>query len=98
MAMSDLERAIARFNAAWVEAHPALPVPETVEDIKVWYTANQSRFISQRWIPGTGWVKHRGERMSDADGLVQHRLNVVIDEASLIEILTRTPPVDDEYW
>jgi len=98
MAMSDLERAVQRFNAGWVEVYSDLPAPATVEEIKVWYLANHSRFTSVRFIPGTGWVKYLGDRMSDEDGLAQHRLNVIIDEASLIEILTRTPPVDDEYW
>ena len=98
MTMSDLERAVLRFNASWVEVYPDAPAPETTNDIVAWYKSNHERFSTVRYIPGTGWVDLRNERLSDETGMQQHRMNVVIDEASLIEILTREPDEVEGYW
>lgn len=96
--MSDLERALLRFKANWNMAFPDTTPPESVEDIVAWYKANHERYKCVRFIPGWGWMEYLGERLSDEKGMEQYRFNLVIDEACNIEIMTRKPVDDGEYW
>lgn len=96
--MTDLERAVARFKAFWIEAYPETVCPETTKDIQAWYDANHKTYRGVRYVPGTGWVQQNGDLLTDELGLQQHRVNVVINEASLIGILARDPDTVEGYW
>lgn len=96
--MTYLERTLVRFKAFWIEAYPDKQVPETIAAIRTWHTENQNSYRTINYLPATGWVDPREGRLSDDVGEQQYRVNKVLNEASLIEILTREPDQSEGYW
>jgi hypothetical protein len=96
--MTDLEKAIERFKVAWVELHTIATPPSSVEEIVRWHKLNEHSYRGVRFVPGTGWVIAPGCRVDTKQGEHQHRLNVVLNEASQIEILTRTQYNEPDFW
>lgn len=96
--MTDLEKAIARFKGAWVELHAIATPPATVEEIVRWYKQNEHGYRGVRFVPGSGWVNTAGCRMDAKQGEHQHRLNVTLNEASQVEILSRTQYNEPGFW
>jgi hypothetical protein len=96
--MTDLEKAIARFKDAWIELHAIAEPPATVEEIVRWHKLNEHSYKGVRYIPLVGWVGHAGIRIDNKIGEHQHRLNVALNEASQVEILTRTQYNEPDFW
>lgn len=98
MCDSKLERAVLRFNACWADLYNTSPVPSTPEDIEAWYARHNYHYSTVRFIPNTGWVDRLNGKMSDADGLRQHRLNALINEAGQVQMLARPHFDTVDYW